>query len=118
MRTRACHDLHVQNVVQGENASHFGVTGECALSKTLLHFHPITGFPPDILNDLFEGIVPVELALCIHEMIRLNTKIRTFPYEHFDRLDKPQPIPKTFAAKVSPRMGMKIPLCYGCYYLR
>ncbi|XP_039660298.1 uncharacterized protein LOC120561302 [Perca fluviatilis] len=109
MRTRACHDLHVQNVVQGENASHFGVTGECALSKTLQHFHPITCFPPDILHDLFEGIVPVELALCIREMIclkyftleYLNTKIRTFPYEHFERLDKPQPIPKTFAAKVS-----------------
>lgn len=109
MRTKACHDLHVQSVVQGENATHFGVTGECALSKALQHFHPITGFPPDILHDLFEGIVPVELALCIREMIGrkfftleyLNTQIRTFPYQHSDRLDKPQVIPKNFAAKLS-----------------
>ena len=70
MREKACHDLHVQNVVKGEYVTHFGVTGECALSKALQHFHPITGFPPDILHDLFEGIVPVELALCIHEMIQ------------------------------------------------
>lgn len=109
MRTRACHDLHVQNVVQGENASHLGVKGECALSKTLQHFHPVSGFPPDIPHNLFDGIVPVELALCISEMIRLkyftleyhNTKIRTFPYQHSDRLDKPQLIPKNFAAKRS-----------------
>ncbi|XP_053097175.1 uncharacterized protein LOC128320857 [Pangasianodon hypophthalmus] len=109
MRTRACHDLHVQKAVQGENASHLGVKGECVLRNVLQHFHPITGFPPDILHDLFVGIVPVELALCRSEMIRLkyftlqflNTKIRTFPYQHFDRLDKPQQIPKNFAAKLS-----------------
>lgn len=69
VRTKACHDLHVQNVVQGKNASHLGVKGSCVLRNTLQHFHPITGFPPDILHDLFEGIVPVELALCISEMI-------------------------------------------------
>ena len=109
MRTRACYDLHVQNVVQGENASHLGIKGECALSKTFQHFHPVSGFPPDILHNLFEGIVPVELALCISEMIRLkyftfehlSTKICTFPYQHSDRLDKPQLIPKDFAAKQS-----------------
>lgn len=109
MRTKASHDLHVQNVVQGENATYFGVTGECALSKVLQHFHPIVGFPPDILHDLFESIVPVELALCIRKMIRLkyftleylNTQIRSFPYQHSNRLDKPQVIPKNFAAKLS-----------------
>lgn len=73
------------------------------------HFHPITGLPPDILHDMFESIVPVELALCIREMIclkyftleYLNTQIRTFPYQHSDRLDKPQLIPKNFATKLS-----------------
>ncbi|XP_065099819.1 uncharacterized protein [Paramisgurnus dabryanus] len=109
MRTKETHDLHVQNVVQGENEAHFGVVDECPLSKALQHFHTVTGFPPDILHDLFEGVVPVELALCIREMIRLkyftleylNTKIRTFPYQHFDKVDKPQPIPKNFVSKLS-----------------
>ena len=108
MRTRACHDLNVQNAVQGEKA-YLGVKDECALTKTLQHFHPVDGFPPDILHDLFEGIVPVELALCISEMIRrryftleyLNLKINTFPYQHYDKLDKPKPISKNFVAKKS-----------------
>lgn len=98
MRKKETHDLHVQKVVQEENVAHLGVVGECPLSKALQHFHTVTGFPPDILHDLFEGVVPVELALCIREMIRrkyftleyLNTKIRTFPYQHFDKIDKPQ----------------------------
>ncbi|RXN04057.1 gypsy retrotransposon integrase 1-like protein [Labeo rohita] len=52
-------------------------------------------------------IVPVELALCIQEMIKLkyftleylNKKIVTFPYQHADKSDKPHPIPKNFAGK-------------------
>ena len=63
--------------------------------------------PPDVLHDLFEGIVPVELALCLGEMIRckyftledLNKRIISFPYQHTDKVDRPQPIPKTFASK-------------------
>lgn len=51
--------------------------------------------------------MPVELALCLQEMIRLkyftldflNTKICTFPYKGTDKFDKPKPIPKTFMAK-------------------
>lgn len=109
MRTTECHDLLVEKTVQEDNLNHVGVKDDCPLRKALQHFHPITGFPPDILHDLFEGIVPVELALCIGELIRrkyfsleyLNTKIRTFPYQHSDRLDKPQPIPKNFASKLS-----------------
>ena len=38
-------------------------------SQRLEYFHTVTGFPPDVLHDHFEGIVPVELALCIGEMI-------------------------------------------------
>lgn len=72
-------------------------------------FHPITGFPPDIQPDRFEGIVPVELALCIGEMIRrkhfsleyLNTKVCTFPSQNSGRLDRPQLITKHLAAKLS-----------------
>lgn len=86
-RTKANHDLHVQNVLENDTlSSQFGVKGDCVLCESLHYFHPITGFPPDILHDLFEGIVPVELALCIKEVIRLkyfsleylNQKIASF----------------------------------------
>ncbi|KAK0143414.1 hypothetical protein N1851_018451 [Merluccius polli] len=51
-RTKASHDVHVQNVLK--NGSEFGVKGDCVLRKALHYFHPITGFPPDILHDLLE----------------------------------------------------------------
>jgi hypothetical protein len=79
------------------------------LNESLQHFHTTTGFPPDILHDLFEGIVPVELALCIQEMIRLkyltleglNRKIMLFQYENSDKVNRSRPISKTFARKRS-----------------
>lgn len=63
--------------------------------------------------------MPVELALCINEMISrtsftleyLNRKISTFPYKHSDRLDKPKTISKHFAVKKKKalvEMGMKM----------
>ena len=53
--------------------------------------------------------MPVELALCIGEMIRrkyftleyLNERILSFPYQHTDKLDKPHKIPQTFTVKKS-----------------
>ena len=107
-RTKGSHDLHVQHVVGSDDTSnHFGVKGDCALRKSLQYFHPITGFPPDILHDLLEGVVPVELSLCIKELIKLkyftleylNEKISSFPYQHTDKVDRPQPIPKTFITR-------------------
>lgn len=29
------------------------------------YFNVLSGCPPDVLHDLFEGIVPQELALCL-----------------------------------------------------
>ena len=107
-RTKASHDIHVQNVLQDESSrSQFGVKGDCVLRESLEHFHPITVFPPDLLHDLLEGIIPVELTLCIREMIRLkyftleylNQRITSFPYQHTDKVKKPHPVPKTFMTR-------------------
>lgn len=62
----------MQDVTQEGGQSQCGVKGDCILRVKLQYFHTITGFPPDVLHDLFEGIAPVELALCIKEMIRLK----------------------------------------------
>lgn len=104
-RTKASHDLHVQTVQESDTlSSRFGVKDGCVLREDMNYFHTITGFSPDILHDLLEGIVPMELALCIKEMIRLkyftleylNTKIMSFPYQHTDKMDRPHALPKTF----------------------
>ena len=107
LRTITSHDLNVQNVLCGDGTPECGVKADCVFRQSLRHFHPITGFPPDILHDLLEGIVPVELALCLQEMIHLRyftlgflkTKILTFLCKGTDKSDKPEPIPKTFVAK-------------------
>lgn len=101
LRTPEQHNLLLKNK-QGDTAV-CGVKGECALSKHLTHFHPITGFPPDLLHDIFEGIVPVEMSLCLKELIRkgitslddINTSIVNFPYIHYDKVNKPHKIPKS-----------------------
>ncbi|KAL0149438.1 hypothetical protein M9458_055226, partial [Cirrhinus mrigala] len=84
-----------------------GVKKECVLSKHLSYFHPITGFPADVLHDFFEGIVPLELSLCLKDLIskgfisleELNSRIKSFPYKYADRVNKPQKIPKSSFAK-------------------
>ncbi|XP_036952445.1 uncharacterized protein LOC119018692 isoform X1 [Acanthopagrus latus] len=102
LRYREQHDTFLLQLCQ-ENVPHVnGVKSECVLSKHLSNFHPVTGFPPDILHDFFEGVIPVELSLCLKELIlkgffsleRLNSLINSFPYKYSDRLNKPKAISK------------------------
>lgn len=65
----------------------------------LSFFHCITGLPPDFWHDLLEGIVPLELCLCLKKFIGhkyftleyLNTAIQRFPYK-FSEPNRPQKI--------------------------
>lgn len=104
-RTKDSHDLHVQHFQESDtSSSHFDVKASCVFRESLNYFHPITGFPPDVLHDLLEGLVPVDLSLCIKTMMRmkyftleyLNQTIASFPYQQNDKVDRPHPIPKTF----------------------
>lgn len=69
--------------------------------------HVVDGFPPDILHDILEGIVPFELSLCFKKLIdqkyisleSLNKAIKEFPYTFTDKTDRPQIIPKSHTAK-------------------
>lgn len=76
-RTKQEHALHVQAVSESPTLAHrFGVKRQCALTNKLKHFHVLTGYPPDLLHDLFEGIVPLGLKLllfCINIHIHLPT---------------------------------------------
>lgn len=69
--------------------------------------HVVDGYPPDLLHDLLEGVVPLELALCLKGLISkgyftlevLNTAIKQFPYGFSDRTSQPQLITKIFYSK-------------------
>lgn len=66
VKTKAAHDRQVREVKQDPaKASHYGFKGRCALSENLKYFHVFNGFPPDILQDFLEGVIPFELSLCI-----------------------------------------------------
>lgn len=101
LRTVEQHNIFLEELEDGQRQSVCGVKGSCALSA-LSYFHPVTGFPPDILHDFFEGVVPVELCLCLQDLIRkgfitfegLNKRIKSFPYKFSDNLNKPQQITK------------------------
>lgn len=107
-RTIDAHNQQVQEVKQDPTkAKQYGVKGECVLTDGLEHFHVVHGYPPDILHDLLEGIVPVELSLCISNMISkkyftidtLNYAIKAFEYAFDDKTDQPQPISHSFSTK-------------------
>ncbi|KAK7930693.1 hypothetical protein WMY93_007088 [Mugilogobius chulae] len=71
LRTKSSHDIDVQAVTQGQCQQQHGVQQDCVLNH-LEYFHTVTGFPPDVLHDLLEGVVPVELALCLDVAMKLT----------------------------------------------
>lgn len=104
-RTKKDHSLHVQTVRENPNLTHcFGVKRSCPLTDKLNNFHFVSGYPPDVLHDLFEGIVPRELALCFQIFTKkkyfnltvLNELITRFPYKGSDKANSPQEIPQNY----------------------
>lgn len=67
-----------------------GVKRESVLSKHLAFLHPVQDSPPDILHDFFEGVIPIESALCLRDLISKgffpldgrNHSIKPFPYKY------------------------------------
>ena len=71
------------------------------------HFHVLTGYPPDLVHDLLEGIVPYELVHCLEALISkghfdlntLNKSIENFPFKWTDNTNSPKCIPPRFSLK-------------------
>ena len=104
LRTRESHNLDLSELKDNVTLKSVnGVKRDCVLNE-LQYFHCITGFPPDFLHDLLEGIVPFELCLCLKKLIEkkkftvahLNTAIQHFPYKFSDKTNCPQKIPVNF----------------------
>lgn len=106
LRTPTLFDEAV-NVLKTTDASCVdGLKKDCPLRR-LAHFHPAKGFPPDFLHDLLEGIVPVELCMCLSDLIAkkyftlndLNERIGSFPFQFYDKTNRPQTVPANFSKK-------------------
>lgn len=104
LRTKLTHEADVLEVKQSELIQNVnGVKRNCVLDN-LTYFNTVTGFPPDFLHDLLEGIVPFELSLCLKKLIsnkyftldELNSAIQNFPYLFSDKTNRPYRIPPSF----------------------
>lgn len=88
------HQLDVEAALASNTHRH-GVKRHCAITERLNHY---PDYPPDVLHDLLDGIVLVELALCLDMLIKkkyfsleeLNSIINQFPYEWKYRTNCPQ----------------------------
>lgn len=80
LRTKELHDFHVK-LAQENGTSCCGVKSHCVITKTLAHFSVHTGYPPDVMHDVFEGIVSVELAHCLIRMFGPLVGLWTMRFE-------------------------------------
>lgn len=70
LRTKSNHAMHVKAALSDlAEAHHCGVKRQCPISDRLSYFDATSGYPPDALHDLLEGIVPLEisLSLCVYQ---------------------------------------------------
>lgn len=47
----------------------WSLSGACQLNENVDHFHVVTGYPPEIMHDVFEGVVSIELSLCLTDLL-------------------------------------------------
>lgn len=95
LRNKELQQLHV-NTAEAEGSASFGVKKACIFTERLAHFCVTSGYPPDVVHDLLEGIVPVELAHCLGLLIskklftlfELNNLIKNFKYKWGDKKKK------------------------------
>jgi len=91
--------------------SNFGIRYESVFNQG--NFHVVDRLPPDIMHDLLEGVVPVEMALVLHELIgkkfvtleHVNRIISTWPYGPLDKQNKPVPISTAFGDRIKQNAG-------------
>ena len=83
-----------------------GVKAVCPLN-TLSSFHSVTSFPPDILHDVMEGVIPEDLLGIIRILSRkgwftiagYNAVLERMDFTSFERGDKPYPVPTSNSVK-------------------
>ncbi len=72
LRCKNNYDYHLQAVEENAaNANIYGVRKACALQSLPL-FDVITSFPPDIMHDLMEGVIPITIQLLLQYLRDAN----------------------------------------------
>ncbi|KAF1391041.1 hypothetical protein PFLUV_G00064480 [Perca fluviatilis] len=64
LRSPEAHEYHLKCVENPEHKATYGVNGPSPLNE-LKYFDVTKGFPPDIMHDLLEGVVPLTVKLVV-----------------------------------------------------
>ena len=84
----------------------WGVKSECPFN-VLASFHSVTNFPPDVLHDIFEGVVPEDLLSIIRILSsggvftieKYNETLLSLGFSSYEAGDKPCPVPTSSKVK-------------------
>jgi hypothetical protein len=104
LRNSQSHLRHQREVLNDpKNSRLYGVKSICPFQQ-LEYFDVTKSFPPDVMHDLLEGVVPLVMKKLIQELIaiqflkltELNDCIKTFPYSPSDKKCRPIPIAANF----------------------
>ncbi|EEC18804.1 conserved hypothetical protein [Ixodes scapularis] len=94
------HARHVQLILSDQSlCSLYGVTGESCLSG-LQSFDVTQGLPPDVMHDLFEGVIPCVMKHVLRHIIsghlltldQLNERLASFPFQGGDKKSRLPPL--------------------------
>ena len=103
-RNKELHQFHINTALASKGS--FLVLKKRVFSERLAHFCVTSGYPLDVVHDLFEGIVPIELALCFGQLISkkltlsdLNNRIKNFQYKWGDKKNRPHLVPLSFSSR-------------------
>lgn len=100
LRTKDAHVRHVQLVATDSTLSSiYGVVGKSCLSE-VDSFDVTQGLPPDIMHDIFEGVIPFVMKRVIRCLItdnvfklaQLNERLATFPFQGGDKSSRLPPL--------------------------
>nr|XP_042911096.1 uncharacterized protein LOC122272092 [Parasteatoda tepidariorum] len=119
-RTKQTHERQI-NLINVDNSymNLYGLKFNSPMND-LRYFHTSTMLPPDAMHDLFEGIVPLELALIISSLIKskfislplLNRRIRSLKFGFNDKPNRPYELKVNFAK------GIQMPASRMWFLLR
>ena len=100
LRTKKTHEYHVQAAMENhDNAAIYGVN-EPSIFSGLEYFDVTMGFPPDIMHDCMEGVIPKITAAIIEKLVhnkvvtlqQLNKKMSSFLLKGHDSINRPEPV--------------------------
>ena len=83
-----------------------GVKSVCPLNS-LASFHCVTSFPPDILHDVMEGVIPEDLLSVIRilskkgwfTLTQYNSALERMDFLSYEKGDQPYPVPTSNKVK-------------------